>query len=102
MVIEVRDSGPGLSADDQEVAFQPGALYERYRGVRPVGTGIGLALVGRLAQRMGGTALVGAAPEGGAYFRIEIPQRGKAHILSVNETHRSDGSFPNSAPNSGT
>ena len=91
VIIEVRDSGPGLSADDQEVAFQPGALYERYRGVRPVGTGIGLALVGRLAHRMGGTAVVGAAPEGGACFRVEIPQRGSAPILSVNEKHRSDG-----------
>ena len=103
LVIEVRDSGPGLSADDHEVAFQPGALYERYRGVRPVGTGIGLALVGRLAQRMGGTALVGAAPEGGAFFRIEIPQRGEPQIISVNEKHRSDGSIPhpvhNPAPN---
>jgi two-component system OmpR family sensor kinase len=76
LVIEVRDSGPGLSADDQLVAFEPGALYERYRGVRPVGTGIGLALVGRLATSMGGSASVGLAPEGGARFTVEIPERG--------------------------
>jgi two-component system OmpR family sensor kinase len=76
LVIEVRDSGPGLSPDDQLVAFEPGALYERYRGVRPVGTGIGLALVGRLATGMGGSAKVGSAPEGGARFTIEIPERG--------------------------
>ena len=78
LIIEVRDSGPGLSPDDQLVAFEPGALYERYRGVRPVGTGIGLALVGRLATGMGGSAKVGPAPEGGARFTIEIPQRGGA------------------------
>jgi two-component system sensor histidine kinase BaeS len=76
LVIEVRDSGPGLSAEDQLVAFEPGALYERYRGVRPVGTGIGLALVGRLATSMGGSASVGLAPEGGARFTVEIPERG--------------------------
>lgn len=76
LVIEVRDSGPGLSPEDQLVAFEPGALYERYRGVRPVGTGIGLALVGRLALGMGGSASVGSAPEGGARFTIEIPERG--------------------------
>jgi signal transduction histidine kinase len=75
LVIEVRDSGPGLSAEDQLVAFEPGALYERYRGVRPVGTGIGLALVGRLATGMGGSASVGLAPEGGARFTVEIPER---------------------------
>ena len=76
LVIEVRDSGPGLSADDQLVAFEPGALYERYQGVRPVGTGIGLALVGRLATSMGGSASVGLALEGGARFTVEIPERG--------------------------
>jgi two-component system OmpR family sensor kinase len=75
LLIQVRDSGPGLSADDQKVAFEPGALYERYRGVRPVGTGIGLALVGRLAAGMDGSASVGAAPEGGASFTVEIPER---------------------------
>ncbi len=77
LIIEVRDSGPGLSIDDQKVAFEPGALYERYRGVRPVGTGIGLALVGRLAAGMRGTAVVGPAREGGARFTVEIPQRGE-------------------------
>jgi signal transduction histidine kinase len=75
LIIEVRDSGPGLSPEDRAEAFEPGVLYERYRGVRPVGTGIGLALVGRLAIGMGGTAKVGPAPEGGARFTLEIPQR---------------------------
>ena len=71
-VIEVRDGGPGLSADDIQVAFQPGELYERYRGIRKVGTGFGLALVGRLASRLGARASAGVAPEGGALFRIEF------------------------------
>ena len=93
VVIEVRDSGPGLSADDHEVAFQPGALYERYRGVRPVGTGIGLALVGGWPNGWA-VALWLGAPEGGACSRIENPQRGQAHSLSVDEKHRSDGSVP--------
>ena len=71
--LQVRDSGPGLSAEDMAVAFEPGTLYERYRGVRPVGTGLGLALVGRLAARMGGSASVATAPEGGAAFTIGLP-----------------------------
>lgn len=71
--LQVRDSGPGLSPDDLAVAFEPGTLYERYRGVRPVGTGLGLALVGRLTTRMGGTPTVDAAPEGGASFTIRLP-----------------------------
>jgi len=71
-VIEVRDGGPGLSEDDVKVAFEPGELYERYRAVRKVGTGFGLALVGRLANRLGAKASAGVSPEGGACFRIEF------------------------------
>jgi two-component system sensor histidine kinase BaeS len=72
-VLEVRDGGPGLSADDVEVAFEPGVLYERYREVRPAGTGVGLALVGRLAARLGGSASAGTAAEGGARFTVVLP-----------------------------
>ncbi|MEX1209713.1 MAG: HAMP domain-containing sensor histidine kinase [Candidatus Nanopelagicales bacterium] len=72
-VIDVRDSGPGLSAEDCDVAFEPGILHERYRGLRPVGTGLGLALVGRLASGMGGWARADTAPEGGAAFRVGVP-----------------------------
>ena len=71
--IEVRDSGPGLSPQDVLDAFEPGVLYTRYRGVRPVSSGVGLALVGRLATRLGGTASAGLAPEGGAAFTVVLP-----------------------------
>lgn len=72
-ILEVRDSGPGLTDEDRALAFSPGALYERYRGVRPVGTGLGLALVGRLAAGLGGSAEVGEAKEGGARFTVRLP-----------------------------
>ena len=71
--VTVRDGGPGLTDDDRAVAFQPAALYARYRGVRTVGSGVGLALVGELARRMGGSAQVGVAPEGGAAFTVLVP-----------------------------
>jgi two-component system sensor histidine kinase BaeS len=72
-VLEVRDGGPGLTADDCVVAFDRSALYDRYRGLRPVSTGLGLALVGRLAARLGGSARAGAAVEGGAAFSVRLP-----------------------------
>jgi two-component system sensor histidine kinase BaeS len=72
-IVEVRDSGPGLTSDDVGVAFEPGVLHERYRGVRPVGTGLGLALVGKLAIGLGGSAEAGEAREGGARFTVRIP-----------------------------
>jgi two-component system sensor histidine kinase BaeS len=75
-VIQVRDGGPGLTDDDCKVAFDRSALYERYRGVRKVGTGVGLALVSGLARRLGGRAEAGRAPEGGACFSVYLPGAG--------------------------
>ena len=68
--LSVRDGGPGLTPQDMAVAFEPAALYSRYQGVRKVGSGVGLALVGRLAGRLGGSAQVATAPEGGAAFTV--------------------------------
>ncbi len=72
-VLEVRDGGPGLTEDDLGVAFERSALHERYRGIRPVGTGVGLALVGGLVTRLGGSAEAGHAVEGGARFTVRLP-----------------------------
>ena len=71
--MSVRDGGPGLTEADMAVAFEPAELFSRYQGVRKVGTGVGLALVGRLADRMGGVARVWPAPEGGAAFGVWLP-----------------------------
>ena len=67
-VLEVRDGGPGFTDDDLAVAFERGALHERYRGVRKVGSGLGLALAAGLVRRLGGEIDAGHAPEGGAAF----------------------------------
>lgn len=72
-VLEVRDAGPGLSPQDLAIAFEPGALHERYRGVRPVGTGLGLALVARLASGMDGSATVTSTPGEGTSFWVRLP-----------------------------
>ena len=68
--LQVRDGGPGLADDDLPVAFDQGVLRDRYEGVRPGGSGLGLALVERLTRRMGGTVSAEHAPEGGASFTV--------------------------------
>jgi two-component system sensor histidine kinase BaeS len=71
--LEVRDSGPGLSDDDLDVAFEPGALRDRYAATRPVGQGLGLATAHGLVVRLGGALTAGRAPEGGAAFVVRLP-----------------------------
>lgn len=70
----IEDSGPGLTDADIPVAFEPGVLNARYRKERAVGTGLGLALVGRLAHRMGGEATAGHSDLGGAKFTMRFPR----------------------------
>lgn len=71
--VEVRDSGPGLTVQDATVAFQPGVLHARYAAARPGTQGLGLAIVHRLVDRLGGQVDVERAPEGGAAFRVDLP-----------------------------
>jgi two-component system sensor histidine kinase BaeS len=72
-VAEVRDGGPGLTDQDLAVAFEQGALHERYRRVRQVGSGLGLALAHGLVNRLGGRIEAGHAREGGARFTVRLP-----------------------------
>ena len=72
-LLQVRDGGPGLSEQDYRIAFERGALHARYERLRPVGSGVGLALVHGLVVRMGGTIAAGPAAEGGAAFSVTIP-----------------------------
>ena len=74
VVLQVRDGGPGLAPEDYPVAFERGVLHDRYRGKRPGGAGLGLALAHSLVERLGGTIAAGPAPEGGAAMTIRLPR----------------------------
>ncbi|MFF2848562.1 ATP-binding protein [Streptomyces sp. NPDC058001] len=70
-VLRVRDTGPGVPADQREAIFTEGWTTKKppAHGKR----GIGLALVRRLAERQGGSTEVGEAPDGGAEFIVVLP-----------------------------
>lgn len=67
LVIEIRDHGPGVPAEDRAHVFEP--FFTR----KPAGTGLGLAVARRIAVGHGGTIAVDDAPGGGARFRLELP-----------------------------
>jgi hypothetical protein len=64
----VEDDGPGIAPALRERVFR---LYERLDPTRP-GSGVGLALVARIAERHGGRAWVEERPGGGARFVVEL------------------------------
>ncbi|MFD6437733.1 ATP-binding protein [Streptomyces venezuelae] len=72
VVLQVRDSGTGVAAEQRETIFTEGWTTKEppAHGRR----GIGLALVRRLAERQGGSAHVGEAPDGGAEFTVVLPE----------------------------
>ncbi|MHB9858539.1 sensor histidine kinase [Streptomyces sp. YIM S03343] len=71
-VLTVRDTGPGIPAEQRELVFAEGWSTKRppAHGQR----GIGLPLVRRLAERQGGSATVGEADGGGAEFTVVLPE----------------------------
>ncbi|MEU8674936.1 sensor histidine kinase [Streptomyces sp. NPDC048560] len=72
VILRVRDSGPGVPADQRESIFTEGWSTKTLpaHGKR----GLGLALVRRLAERQGGSATVTTAAEGGALFTVVLPE----------------------------
>jgi two-component system, NtrC family, sensor histidine kinase HydH len=66
--IEVRDWGPGIPAEDR------GRIFEPFYTKRTRGTGLGLAISRRLVELHGGTIEAGDAADGGAVFRVRIPE----------------------------
>ena len=66
VVIQVRDTGPGISAADLQKIFIP------FFTTKAKGHGIGLALTHRIITEHGGTLTAANAPEGGAVFTIRL------------------------------
>ncbi|MEN8151633.1 MAG: HAMP domain-containing sensor histidine kinase [Planctomycetota bacterium] len=70
--ISVIDRGPGVPEEERERIFaefyRPGEELTR----EAPGAGLGLALVRRLAESMGGSVEVGDTPGGGATFRVHL------------------------------
>lgn len=70
--IEVRDDGPGFSAEALARAFEP--LFT----TRARGTGLGLAMVQSVIGRHGGAVSAANHPDGGAVVTVELDAPGAA------------------------
>ena len=67
--VSVKDNGVGIARVDHERIFR---MFERAAGKQTPGTGIGLAIVKKAVERMGGSVGVISAPGEGAEFWIQL------------------------------
>ncbi|MBQ0978842.1 MULTISPECIES: HAMP domain-containing sensor histidine kinase [unclassified Micromonospora] len=75
-VVEVADTGPGLSPEQAERVFERFYRADAARTRRAdgnTGTGLGLAIVAALVAAHHGSVSVAETPGGGATFRVRIP-----------------------------
>jgi signal transduction histidine kinase len=74
--LEVRDDGPGMSAEVRSRIFEP------FFTTKPVGkgTGLGLSISHGIVERHGGSMTVDSAPGAGATFTIRLPLEPPAEL----------------------
>lgn len=67
----VEDEGPGISDEDLPYIFE--RFYRSTEARTLPGSGLGLSIVSRAAERHGGTVEAGASPSGGARLVLSLP-----------------------------
>ncbi|MEA4862903.1 MAG: PAS domain-containing protein [Victivallaceae bacterium] len=72
--VSVRDTGVGISPEDQEKLMKPFVQLSRMRGTNAVnnGTGLGLAISRQLVRKMGGDPWMHSEPGKGSVFGMTI------------------------------
>jgi two-component system sensor histidine kinase HydH len=85
LLIEVRDSGPGVPPQNRAAVFEP------YFTTKEDGTGLGLWIAQQIVAAHGGTIQLENAPEGGAVFTFRLPLRAKETLHGQVENQHSGG-----------
>ena len=71
MKIVVRDTGPGIPAEELPHIWE--RLYRGDRSRSTPGLGLGLSLVQAIVRAHGGTVAARSLPEAGAEFTVRLP-----------------------------
>jgi two-component system sensor histidine kinase/response regulator len=77
LVVEVKDTGPGIPAEELPQLFQKFGQTSSGRG-STLGTGLGLYLSRQYAVLLGGDLTVQSQPDVGSVFRLEVPVKAAA------------------------
>ena len=71
--IEVTDTGPGISPEDQKRIFDEFQQVDNTSTRQKGGTGLGLAISRRIVEMHGGRLSVRSTPGQGSTFRVDLP-----------------------------
>jgi PAS domain S-box-containing protein len=72
LALSVADSGIGMTEEQKQRVFQPFSQADNSTTRRYGGTGLGLSIVRRVANLMGGDAMVESAPGKGSTFTVTL------------------------------
>jgi two-component system sensor histidine kinase VicK len=70
----VSDTGPGIDPDDLPRVFERLYVAQRYRPVRPEGSGLGLSIVKELTTALGGSVTVDSGLGEGTVVTVDVPR----------------------------
>src|SRR5882724_613284 len=73
LIIEVLDTGVGIPQDKLDAIFKPFVQAGAHRAKEKKGAGLGLSIVKRLSETMGGTATVASVMGQGSAFHLRFP-----------------------------
>ena len=75
-VVEVADSGPGMTSEEAARVFERFYRSDSSRSRATGGVGLGLSIVAAVAEAHGGAVSAHSTPGDGATFRITFPRNG--------------------------
>jgi len=78
VVLQVQDSGIGISKADQQRVFDRFYRVDKSRSRSQGGSGLGLAIVKKIVEDHGGTISVESTPGEGSTFRMSLPRHSPA------------------------
>ncbi|MEO0607210.1 MAG: response regulator [Pseudomonadota bacterium] len=73
LVLDIYDTGPGISARDQQTLFKAFQQVSQADAQKDGGVGLGLAIVRRICEAMSGSISVTSGIGLGARFRVTLP-----------------------------
>jgi signal transduction histidine kinase len=76
VALDVTDTGPGIDREDLAHVFERLYVAQRYRPVRPEGSGLGLSIVNELVSALDGSIAVDSSLGAGTTVSVTLPRRG--------------------------